>query len=129
MRVPVPEWTAGAECAAVAGFHDLPDARKQARCARCPVWRDCLEYGLDEKTMTYGGLGRRARLRLQRLLQNGDVDLTDPAIQSGVRYLVANGLAVDRLALLLDHPVDDVRATTANAPPTQPRRKAQAVAR
>jgi WhiB family redox-sensing transcriptional regulator len=42
-------------------------AAAQAICADCPVWVECLEYGLFERQGIWGGLTDRQRRRLRKI--------------------------------------------------------------
>jgi len=55
-------WMLDAACAGIPDFTEAPTFEQRQVCARCPVARECLEYGLSDPaalvgfTSVYGGL-------------------------------------------------------------------------
>jgi hypothetical protein len=74
--------------------------RAKAYCAVCPVWRECLTYGLDEEHGIWGGLNAAERKRLQRLRRRLATKPDDPANAVDFRWLLTAGLSPARLGEL-----------------------------
>jgi hypothetical protein len=95
-------WQDRARCAGAGLELFFPDGgdtrRAKAFCAGCPVWGDCLAYGLEEDHGVWGGLNRAERARLRRLRQRLVVAPHDPANTADIRRLLAVGLAPERLS-------------------------------
>ena len=95
-------WQDRARCAGAGLELFFPDGgdtrRAKAFCAGCPVWGDCLAYGLEEDHGIWGGLNRAERARLRRLRQRLIVAPADPANTVDIRRLLAVGLAPERLS-------------------------------
>ena len=96
-------WQDNARCAGAGLNLFFPDGgdtrRAKAFCAGCPVWGDCLNYGLDEDHGVWGGLNRAERARLRRLRQRLTVlPPGDPANTADIRRLLSVGLAPERLS-------------------------------
>jgi hypothetical protein len=80
-------------------FPDGGDTRRaKAFCAGCPVWEECLAYGLEEDHGVWGGLNRAERARLRRLQQRLAASPADPANSVDIRRLLSVGLAPERLS-------------------------------
>lgn len=109
------------------GFESLSDVRAWAICARCPVWEPCLGAGSGEINGRWGGLTKDGRRRLGKLIARY---LSEPEARrngTDVRYLAANGMAVDRIATTLGVEVDVVTALAEGPPPRSRRRVAPVV--
>lgn len=94
-------WQDKARCAGAGLELFFPDGgdtrRAKAFCSGCPVWGECLRYGLEEDHGVWGGLNRAERARLRRLRQRLDAAPTDPANSVDIRRLLSVGLAPERL--------------------------------
>lgn len=97
-------WQERARCAGAGLELFFPDGgdtrRAKAFCAGCPVWAECLAYGLEEDHGVWGGLNRAERARLRRLRQRLVVAPADPANAVDIRRLLAVGLTPERLSEL-----------------------------
>ncbi|HEY3143897.1 MAG TPA: WhiB family transcriptional regulator [Acidimicrobiales bacterium] len=95
-------WQDKARCAGAGLELFFPDGgdtrRAKAFCSGCPVWGQCLAYGLDEDHGVWGGLNRAERARLRRLQQRLSVSPADPANSVDIRRLLSVGLAPERLS-------------------------------
>jgi hypothetical protein len=95
-------WQDKARCAGAGLELFFPDGgdtrRAKAFCAGCPVWGQCLAYGLDEDHGVWGGLNRAERARLRRLQQRLAVAPADPANSVDIRRLLSVGLPPERLS-------------------------------
>jgi WhiB family transcriptional regulator, redox-sensing transcriptional regulator len=97
-------------------FPDGGDTRRaKAFCAGCPVWGECLAYGLDEDHGVWGGLNRAERARLRRLRHRLMVAPTDPANSVDIRRLLAVGMAPERLGELAGLDVETILDTARRA--------------
>jgi hypothetical protein len=65
------------------------------------VWRECLEFGLHENDLVWGGLDKAGRARLRRLAQRFKDKPSDPANGSDVCRLAVAGMPIPRLAVVL----------------------------
>jgi len=105
-------WQDRARCAGAGLELFFPDGgdtrRAKAFCAGCPVWGECLAYGLDEDHGVWGGLNRAERARLRRLRHRLAVAPTDPANTVDIRRLLAVGMSPDRLSELAGLDVDAI---------------------
>jgi WhiB family redox-sensing transcriptional regulator len=105
-------WQDRARCAGAGLELFFPDGgdtrRAKAFCAGCPVWGECLAYGLDEDHGVWGGLNRAERARLRRLRHRLAVTPTDPANTVDIRRLLAVGMSPDRLSELAGLDVDAI---------------------
>lgn len=94
-------WQERARCAGVGGELFFPDGgdtrRAKIFCAGCPVWLQCLTYGLDTDHGVWGGLNRPERARLRRLRQRLASSQDDPANAVDIRRLLACGMSAERL--------------------------------
>jgi WhiB family transcriptional regulator, redox-sensing transcriptional regulator len=108
-------WQDRARCAGAGLELFFPDGgdtrRAKAFCAGCPVWGECLAYGLDEDHGVWGGLNRAERARLRRLRHRLAVAPTDPANTVDIRRLLAVGMSPERLSELAGLDVDTVLET------------------
>jgi WhiB family redox-sensing transcriptional regulator len=108
-------WQEHARCAGAGLELFFPDGgdtrRAKAFCAGCPVWSECLAYGLEEDHGVWGGLNRAERARLRRLRHRLVVAPADPANAVDIRRLLAVGLAPERLSELAGLGVDTIRDT------------------
>lgn len=75
-----PEWMDWASCAEIGGDAWFPEPSANAReakaiCAACPVLAECLQYAMDDPSLTgiWGGLTQTQRQELRR-------DITNPSI-------------------------------------------------
>jgi len=92
-------------------FPDGGDTRRaKAFCAGCPVWGECLSYGLDEDHGVWGGLNRAERARLRRLQQRLTAAPADPANSADIRRLLSVGLAPERLSEVAGLEVESIIA-------------------
>jgi WhiB family redox-sensing transcriptional regulator len=95
-------WQDRARCAGAGLELFFPDGgdtrRAKAFCAGCPVWGECLSYGLEEDHGVWGGLNRAERARLRRLQHRLRVAPSDPANATDIRRLLSVGLAPERLS-------------------------------
>jgi WhiB family transcriptional regulator, redox-sensing transcriptional regulator len=112
-------WQDRARCAGVGLELFFPDGgdtrRAKAFCAGCPVWWECLAYGLEEDHGVWGGLNRAERARLRRLRQRLAVAPADPANAVDIRRLLAVGMAPDRLSQLAGLEVETILDTAKRA--------------
>jgi WhiB family redox-sensing transcriptional regulator len=110
-------WQERARCAGAGLEVFFPDGgdtrRAKAFCAGCPVWGQCLAYGLEEDHGVWGGLNRAERARLRRLQQRLAVSPADPANSVDIRRLLSVGLPPERLSEVAGLEVDTIidRAT------------------
>jgi hypothetical protein len=97
-------WQEHARCAGAGLELFFPDGgdtrRAKAFCAGCPVWSECLAYGLEEDHGVWGGLNRAERARLRRLRHRLTVAPADPANSMDIRRLLAAGMTPERLSEL-----------------------------
>lgn len=92
-------------------FPDGGDTRRaKAFCAGCPVWGECLQFGLDEDHGVWGGLNRAERARLRRLQQRLSASPADPANSADIRRLLSVGLAPERLSEVAGLEVESIIA-------------------
>lgn len=95
-------WQDSARCAGAGLELFFPDGgdtrRAKAFCAGCPVWGDCLTYGIDEDHGVWGGLNRAERARLRRLRLRLETNPADPSNAVDIRRLLAVGLSPERLS-------------------------------
>jgi WhiB family redox-sensing transcriptional regulator len=95
-------WQERARCAGAGLELFFPDGgdtrRAKAFCAGCPVWGECLAYGLEEDHGVWGGLNRAERARLRRLQHRLVVAPADPANAVDIRRLLGVGLTPERLS-------------------------------
>jgi WhiB family transcriptional regulator, redox-sensing transcriptional regulator len=112
-------WQERARCAGVGLELFFPDGgdtrRAKAFCAGCPVWWECLAYGLEEDHGVWGGLNRAERARLRRLRHRLVVAPADPANAVDIRRLLAVGMAPERLSQLAGLEVDTILDTAKRA--------------
>jgi WhiB family transcriptional regulator, redox-sensing transcriptional regulator len=112
-------WQDRARCAGAGLELFFPDGgdtrRAKAFCAGCPVWGECLAYGLDEDHGVWGGLNRAERARLRRLRHRLAVAPADPANSVDIRRLLAVGMSPERLGELAGLEVDTVLDTARRA--------------
>lgn len=94
-------------------FPESNDKHAKAFCAGCPVWAECLAYGLYEDHGVWGGLNSVERGRLRRLRNRLARQPDDSDNARDARLLVSAGLAPERLSGLLDCPVETVVALSA----------------
>lgn len=74
--------------------------RAKALCAICPVWRPCLDEGLEEPEGIWAGLGPADRDRLRRLRARLRSGSPDPhATFRDARRLLMVGMSPERLAV------------------------------
>lgn len=108
-------WQDRARCAGAGLELFFPDGgdtrRAKAFCAGCPVWGECLAYGLDEDHGVWGGLNRAERARLRRLRHRLAVAPADPANSVDIRRLLAVGMSPERLSELAGLEVETVLDT------------------
>jgi WhiB family transcriptional regulator, redox-sensing transcriptional regulator len=116
-------WQDQALCLRVAGKRFFVEDGRHAKavCALCPVWRPCLDGGLDEPEGIWGGLRPVERGRLRRLLRRLAATPTDPQNATDVRRLVAAGLSPERLSAVTGIGLDTVTAWVAARPRTRRR--------
>jgi WhiB family redox-sensing transcriptional regulator len=112
-------WQERARCAGAGLELFFPDGgdtrRAKAFCSGCPVWGECLAYGLDEDHGVWGGLNRAERARLRRLRHRLAVAPADPANSVDIRRLLAVGMSPERLGELAGLEVDTVLDTARRA--------------
>jgi hypothetical protein len=112
-------WQDRARCAGAGLELFFPDGgdtrRAKAFCAGCPVWGECLAYGLDEDHGVWGGLNRAERARLRRLRHRLAVAPADPANSVDIRRLLAVGMSPERLSELAGLEVETVLDTARRA--------------
>jgi WhiB family redox-sensing transcriptional regulator len=105
-------WQERARCAGAGLELFFPDGgdtrRAKAFCAGCPVWGECLTYGLEEDHGVWGGLNRAERARLRRLQHRLVVAPADPANAVDIRRLLGVGLAPERLSEVSGLDVDTI---------------------
>jgi hypothetical protein len=90
-------------------FPEGADTRRaKACCAGCPVWAECLEFGLDEDDGVWAGLNRAERTRLRRLQHRIAMAPDHEANVTDIRRLLAGGLAAERLAALVGRTPEQV---------------------
>ncbi|MGH9213060.1 MAG: WhiB family transcriptional regulator [Acidimicrobiales bacterium] len=103
--VTAPGWRNQALCAHVACdlfFAENAVARAKAVCALCPVWAECLAFGLHEGHGIWGGLTRSERARLRRLRSRLTDAPADPQNSEDLRRLALHSLwNVERLETAL----------------------------
>lgn len=103
-------------------FESFSDARARAVCACCPVWEPCFRAGAGEREGRWGGLTVTGRRRLDRLIARYSSEPESPHNGTDVRYLAANGMPVERIAVVLGVEEDVVTALAERPPPKRPRR-------
>ena len=112
-------WQDRARCAGAGLELFFPDGgdtrRAKAFCAGCPVWGECLAYGLDEDHGVWGGLNRAERARLRRLRHRLAVAPADPANSVDIRRLLAVGMSPERLSELAGLEVETILDTARRA--------------
>src|SRR3990170_4329007 len=112
-------WQDSARCAGAGLELFFPDGgdtrRAKAFCAGCPVWGECLAYGLDEDHGVWGGLNLAERARLRRLRHRLAVAPADPSNSVNIRRLLAVGMSPERLGELAGLEVDTILDTARRA--------------
>jgi hypothetical protein len=98
-----PDWRLKARCRdRTTRFFTSDEGFAKAVCALCPVWHECLTSLPADEQGVRAGLNRTDRARLARLLQRAKaVGLSHDDNGRDVRRIVKAGLAVDRLAIVL----------------------------
>lgn len=116
-------WQDRARCVGTASEVFFPEGgdtrRAKAFCAGCPVWSECLLFGLNEDHGVWGGLNRAERTRLRRLRERLSTAPTDRANAADIKRLVSVGFDPARLSAVSGLAVEtiiDVVADSASRP-------------